>query len=428
MLPGTVWATRPLWDIASGLFAQLATDDVFSGLLALDGLALLVIAVCLGVAVLSIFSALGSPGAVEYSLLVIVFLSSAALTVSSANILLFYAFWELTSLCGWGISRWSTYSDDYATGAFPIQGAGALASLSMFLALLLLAVENRSLSIAGLHTENLTIVSLLILAAVLLKAYGLVSQSWRHDRDKIYSVSSGLVASAGVVVLSAYPYLRLLQGNFALQAEWREQTLWFAFPLALLVGLAALAEDELHRIVSGAVYSQFCILVAAISLSTPQGLTGALLCLLAYCLSVNGLFLCIGVLESRSGEQTLSALGGMASRLPATAALFVLSAIAFSGLPPFGGFIGRLVVGMEYLRTGQTIAFIALMAVSGLSLMITLRLFGKAFLGTTSALVREGHPSVLLATLGVLGVLCYLGFQPTDGAGWVQPAVQSMLR
>jgi len=428
VLASTILGTRELGGSIQPSLAQPGLEDLVGGLIKLDDLGLLIIALSLAVALLGLWSAAGSSGAIEYSILILVFLVSAALTVASANLLLFYIFWELTALCAWGLSRWSTYSDDYTPEAFPIRGAGALASLSMFLAVLLLAAENRSFSVSGLQTDRLGLVSLLILAAVFLKTYGLVAQVWRHDAGRVYSISGGLVSSAGAAVLGVYPYLRLLEGNFAAQTTWREYTLWIALPLGLLAGLAVLSEDEAHRVVAGAAYSQFCVLMVGMALGNRQGLTGAMLGLMAYVLGVNGLFLCLGVLESCSGQRLVSTLGGMAASLPSTAVLFVLSALAFAGLPPFGGFTSRLLVGTEFLRAGQPVAFAALMAICGLTLLVNLRLFKGAFLGPPRLSAREGHWAVLLATVGVLCALVYLGIHPEEGARLVQPAVAVMLR
>lgn len=405
------------------LQSELELEGLLGGLTRFDDLSQLVVGIAVLVALFALWSIVGSPGSVEYAILVLIFLVSVTLTVSFSNLILFYLFWEITALCAWGLSRWSTFSEDYSAGAFPMQGAGALGSLCMLLAVMLLVAENRSLSMSGLNTQWTQAVWLLLLTAVFLKGYGLIAQGWRHDLDKAYGVSRGLVASAGAVTLSAYPYLRFFGDNFAGQEGWRELTLWYAIPLASLVLLAGLSENDIHRIISSTAFAQFCMVMLGLALFTGQGSSGALLGMVAYALGVSALFFCTGVLESRAKRESLELLRGMAPSLPVTAFLFVFSALAFAGLPPSAGFISRLILGAEYLRADQISLLVATLAISGLTLLVNLRLFVRAFLGPPSAQVSEGNWAVLLGVLGILCLLVYLGLQPEEGLRWVQPAL-----
>ena len=393
---------------------QAGLEHLLDSFFKFDDLSQLVLGICVAAALFSVWSIIGSPGAVEYSILVIVFLLSVILTVTAANLIFFYLAWEIAALCAWGISRWSTFDDEYSTASFPIQGAGALGSLCMLLAILLLAVQNRSLAMTGLFAAQATPVFLLLLTALFLKSFGVIAQGWRHEHDKAYGVSRGLVASAGALSLGIYPYLRLFGGNFAFQPEWRGLTLWYALPLAALIGLSGLVEDDIYRAVSSASFAQFCLLLAGLTLPGSIAYQGALLGLVAYGLGVSALFACTGVLESRSGESSLASLKGLGPSLPLTASLFAFGSLAFAGLPPTAGFISRLLVGGEYLRAGQLGLFLTLVVLSALILAINLRVFWWAFLGHSAPGAVEGHWPVLLATSGILCLLVLLGLRPEE--------------
>jgi len=106
------------------------------------------------------------------------------------------------------------------------------------------------------------------------------------------------------------------------------------------------------------------------------------------------LFLNAGALLGATGTQELNQLGGLAKRMPVTAATALVGSLAIAGVPLLNGFASKwtlfsaAVLGSRY--TGY-LGFAALLAVltSVLTLAVFLKFFGTSFLGRTSAWVRE---------------------------------------
>jgi NADH:ubiquinone oxidoreductase subunit 5 (subunit L)/multisubunit Na+/H+ antiporter MnhA subunit len=85
-------------------------------------------------------------------------------------------------------------------------------------------------------------------------------------------------------------------------------------------------------------------------------------------------------------------LGGLIKKMPQTALLFLIAAIAISGIPPFNGFISEFIIysGFYYWMQGSLIgplmviifSVLALVLIGGLALLCFTKAFGIVFLGS----------------------------------------------
>ncbi|HZL11839.1 MAG TPA: proton-conducting transporter membrane subunit [Prolixibacteraceae bacterium] len=121
------------------------------------------------------------------------------------------------------------------------------------------------------------------------------------------------------------------------------------------------------------------------------GFAGALLHTLNHALFKSLLFYTAGNVYLATHTLQIDHLGGLIKKMPQTAALFLIAAIAISGIPPFNGFISEFIIysGFYYwmqnamLGTLMTIIFsvLALVLIGGLALLCFTKAFGIVFLG-----------------------------------------------
>jgi NADH-quinone oxidoreductase subunit M len=71
------------------------------------------------------------------------------------------------------------------------------------------------------------------------------------------------------------------------------------------------------------------------------------------------LFLCVGVLYDRLHSRQIADYGGVVNKMPVFAALFMLFAMANSGLPGTSGFVGEFMVIMGAMKVNFWYAFLA---------------------------------------------------------------------
>jgi multicomponent Na+:H+ antiporter subunit D len=92
------------------------------------------------------------------------------------------------------------------------------------------------------------------------------------------------------------------------------------------------------------------------------------------------LFLTSGVMEKRFGTRDLNSMIGMAHRDTFTTVIFMIGALAISGIPPFNGFASKLLIYESVYKFHPLLAIIA-MFVSVMTLASFMKVFYSAFLG-----------------------------------------------
>jgi hydrogenase-4 component B len=169
------------------------------------------------------------------------------------------------------------------------------------------------------------------------------------------------------------------------------------------------------------------------------GIASALLHVWNHALFKALLFFGAGSVIHATGEGELDRLGGLARRMPATALLFGVGAVAICGLPPLNGFVSELLLYLGLLHTlveqgGAPrmlagAAVVALALVGGLAAACFVKAFGVVFLGEPrSAAAARAHesPRSMLAPMAVLALLCVaIGVAPQIAAPSLEAAVRS---
>ena len=114
-----------------------------------------------------------------------------------------------------------------------------------------------------------------------------------------------------------------------------------------------------------------------------------------------GLFLAIGIIQQRSGHDTIRELDGTAQRLPATTFAIALGGVALIGLPPSGSFLGKWQLLAAAFTTGQwwwvVVAVIGSLLAAAYIFRVLGHAFGhRAYPNQPVAIAREEWPALLL--------------------------------
>ncbi|NLF53533.1 MAG: monovalent cation/H+ antiporter subunit D [Thauera phenolivorans] len=167
-----------------------------------------------------------------------------------------------------------------------------------------------------------------------------------------YTNAPGPVAALFAIMtkVGAYSIIRLYVLAFGADAG---EAAWLAAPWLLPAGLASLvigmtgvlAARSLGQMASFAVIGSMGMLLATVSVFTPQALSAALYYTLHSTLAAGALFLIADLVAERRGA--LRDRLAPAPRFPQgelIAALFFVAAIAMAGMPPLSGFVGKLLI------------------------------------------------------------------------------------
>ncbi|MFY1832380.1 proton-conducting transporter membrane subunit [Myxococcus fulvus] len=159
---------------------------------------------------------------------------------------------------------------------------------------------------------------------------------------------------------------------------------------ALYGALLALVQVDLRRMLAFLVVSQSGMLLAGAAAGTPAGLDATWLQGLAASVAFCGLELLTRALEARTGTTDMRRLGGLTSRAPRMATLFLLLCLAGLGLPGTLAFTSEdlLLRGTLGVHPWRTLPLLPALALNAITL---LRAFHRTFLGPTPE-ARGGAP------------------------------------
>jgi NADH-quinone oxidoreductase subunit M len=159
--------------------------------------------------------------------------------------------------------------------------------------------------------------------------------------------SEAPVALAMVVAgkLGLYSMLRFHVGLFPIQARALAPLLIALAVIGILYGAClALVQRDFWRLLAFAALSHLSLIALGIYGFTFTGSAGAVYQILNHGVVDAALFVLLGVLYERYATSQINAYGGLASKLPRTATLFVITSLAMIGLPMLSNFVGEFLI------------------------------------------------------------------------------------
>jgi NADH-quinone oxidoreductase subunit M len=226
-------------------------------------------------------------------------------------------------------------------------------------------------------------------AAFLVKMPAILVHGWMPDAYRaaplpVLALLSGVLSKVG-----AYGFLRVVVPLFP------DATMHFQ-ELLLLIGVAsilygsvmAFTQTNVRLIAGYSSIAQLGFITIGIFSLRPDGADGAVLQMVNHGLVVAPIFLIIALLWERAGTEDLDELGGMATRAPLLAALFLIVTLATLAMPGSANFVGELYILIGVFQEKIVYAFVAGAGVA-LAAFYALRLFQR----TMHNRLREGVAS-----------------------------------
>ncbi len=264
----------------------------------------------------------------------------------------------------------------------------------------------------------LTAASMVLLVVFALKAAAFPLFFWLPDSYPVVPAGvngyfAGLLTKVGIYSLLRVFVMTFRQGG----NEFALQILLVLSALTMVVGvLGALCQWEIRRVLSWHIISQVGYMLMGIGLASDAAIaTAAIAATIFYVVHhiivKASLFLIGGIAEEVSGSGRLKEMGGIALAAPFAAVLFFVAALSLAGMPPFSGFLAKLVLVRSALRGGHWFVVAAAVATSFLTLLSMVKIWSYAFWGDWhgappgGAWRRMAAPvAVLVAATVLLGV------------------------
>lgn len=341
----------------------------------------------------------------EFYSWMVLFVASMMGLVFSANLILLFCFWELTSVCSWRLIGFYRGQKDVkaADKAFLITFFGA----SLMLAgMVLVYLEFNTLEVAALRSLSISsLAAFLILGGIISKSAQLPLQTWLPDAGVAPSPVTALLHAAVLVKIGIYVFARLFGLTFTAHPVFFNATIIISIITIIVAAGSALIEKNMKRILAYSTISQLGYILLALALNSDISFKVALVYILAHSLAKAGLFLCAGIVEQKSGTKDIDELGGLAKSMPYTALAYLLCAFSIIGIPPFLGFWPKLMVVLLSIKSGYILAGLAAVSGALLTLFYLMRLFNRVFLGEVKIPAQEGKNSIMVLVVLALGGL-----------------------
>jgi multicomponent Na+:H+ antiporter subunit D len=337
-----------------------------------------------------------------------------------------FVFVEILSIASAGIICVFRNDDEAHEAAFKYLIISSLSALLVLFGIIMLYNQYGALNMAALSTliqYSLAdkIALTLMIVGFAMKCGAIPMHMWIPDA---YSKAPAPMTPMFIVISQASLYA-LTRVAFSLFGINMDHALvgWIVIILGLLsmfVGvLMALPQKNIKRLIAYHAISQTGYMLlgigvgiavlgnsSAMSSYGTNALTGGLFHIINHALYKGLLFLAACALIYRLGTADLNEMGGMAKKMPVTAILFIIGALAITGIPPFNGFASKFIIYESVFMFSPILAIIA-MVVSILTLASFMKVFYSAFLGNAKPEhenITEVPTSMLFAML-ILGVL-----------------------
>jgi NADH-quinone oxidoreductase subunit L len=321
--------------------------------------ALMVVLVALAVQVYSIGYLRGDPRYSSFAALVSLFTAAMLTVVLSADLIVLYVGWEVMGVCSYFLigHHWEERaSSAAAVKAFLMTRLG---DVGFLFGIFVLGAAAGSFRLTRVLAAAPTMASGTVLAGTLLLTLGVVAKagqfplhSWLPDAMAGPTPVSALIHAATMVAAGAYVVARLYPAFLAAPASL--QVLGILAAISMLgAALAALAAEDLKRVLAYSTISQLGFMFVALAVGARTAAVGHLLSHAAFKAL---LFLGAGVVIHAVGSNLLGTMGGLRRGLPVTFAALGIGFAALAGLPPTSGFFSKdaIVGAVTDAATGAT--------------------------------------------------------------------------
>jgi len=395
----------------------------------LDGLSLLFALLVTGIGALIVVYAGGylkhSEELVRFYVQLLSFMGAMLGLVLADNAIVFFIFFELTSLTSYLLIGFYHNEEDSrvaARKALVVTGAGGLALLAGLILLQQVTGTfefSEMLSMGEIVTQSPLYVAIFVL--VCLGAFTKSAQFPFHfwlpaamagPTPVSAYLHSATMVKAGVFILARmHPVL----GGTDL---WSTTLVAFGGFTMLLTAWLALRYTDLKQILAYTTTMVLGLLTMLLGVGTETAIKAMVTFTLVHALYKGALFMLAGNIDHETGTRDLAELGGLRAAMPITMAGGLAAALSMSGIPPFFGFIGKEVTYEAALHgaDGGTIILVA-SVLANVALVAAGLLVGvKPFVGEMKgAFTREPHEAPLSmylgpCTLGGLGLV--IGLYP----------------
>lgn len=283
---------------------------------------------------------------------------------TALDLFLFYIFFEGTLVPMFIIiGVWGGQNRIYAAYKFFLYTL--LGSVLMLLAMLWMAHTAGTTSIPALKEfafspQAQPLLWLAFFASFAVKMPMWPVHTWLPDAH-VQAPTAGSVILAGILLkLGGYGFILFNLPMFPQASQTFAPLVWALSAIAIVyTSLVAFRQTDIKKLIAYSSVAHMGFVTMGIFAGNDQGVQGAVFQMLSHGLISGALFLCVGVVYDRMHTREIAFYGGLTSRMPWFAAIFLMFTMANVGLPGTSGFIGEILTMAGIYQVSTWTAFFA---------------------------------------------------------------------
>jgi NADH-quinone oxidoreductase subunit M len=420
-----------------GFITQWIAKPNISFALQADGLALAMLLLTTALTPIIIFSSFGTEvkNAKTFYALILFMAFAMAGTFLAADGLLYYIFWELSLLPIYFIALvWGNGDAEERKKAVVKFFIYTLAgSLFMLVGFAYLYQKAGSLLIEDLYKLNLSGAEQVGLFVGFFLAYAIKIpiipfHTWQANVYQKAPTVGTMLLSGIMLKMGLYSVIRWQLPIVPLAAKGHVIIMLILGIGGVIYGsIVALRQKDLKKLLAYSSLAHVGLIAAGAYTLTADGISGAVLQMIAHGFVVVGLFFIAEIIYRRYETRVIADMGGIRSQAPKFASMFLLIVLASVALPTTFNFIGEFTV--LYSLSQVNIAFAVL---GGTTIILgayyMLKMYQSVMLGETNAKpfadVTANEGIVLVV---IIAVLFFFGLYPKPIIELIMPSIEGIL-
>lgn len=257
--------------------------------------------------------------------------------------------------------------------------------------------------------------------AALFPLYYWMPKPYIAPNPVISALFGALLTKVGI-----YSILRIFSLIFVFKTDLTHNMFLWIAGLSMIFGiLGALSTNNIKLIVAYNIIPAIGFIMLGIAVFNQDGLSGSIYYLVHDMIIKTALFLLVGAIAYIAGTSDLRKFSGLIHYYPTLGWLLFISAFVLAGIPPFSGFIGKLLLLKGALTKDEVVIVIIALLSSLLILYSIMKIFIKGFWGEKDASFSSKRKSVK-GFIGPIAFLLSLSVILGVGAEFIYPAIDSI--
>lgn len=243
--------------------------------------------------------------------------------------------------------------------------------------------------------------------------------TWLPDAHTQAPTAGSMLLAGVLLKMGAYGILRFCLPLFPEAAAANADLVSLIAVIGILYGaLVAMVQPDMKRLVAYSSVSHLGFVVLGLFAGSEMGTKGAVLQMVNHGIATGALFMLVGMLYDRRHTRQIKEFGGIAKKMPAYAAVFLIITFASIGLPGTNGFVGEfLILAGSFMTEGREAYAIAAALGVILAAVYMLWMVQRVFFGPIKVKANESLKDLnareMIAALPLIVAVFWIGLSPT---------------